>query len=316
MPRITTRVDPCVPIDLESFHKVLAIELGTSIEYSADSNQPSSVTTVFVSCAPLGIDLALVDGVTRKTMRRVVDLAAVEPAARSRLLALTVAEFVVASWVELRLPEPPPIAPAGPPPPPQVQSGAAQVVGRRIPPPSAASERPEWQLSAAFEMNLISSAPQLIPGFGLHLSQRPLPQLEFGLGVQYGHGELYAYRQGARIGEVPISTSTAIISLRYIGRVGDFELSAGAGGRIGVAHMAGRTGQSGVMSLQIYAPWGGPALLLGVAYRAGPQLRLFVSGEVGWITQTFKGGLRTTDEIVLELKDAWAGFSVGFGWAF
>ncbi|HEX4351702.1 MAG TPA: hypothetical protein VHZ95_02285, partial [Polyangiales bacterium] len=109
--RVTTRVDPCVPIDRDSFDRVLAIELGTSIDYGGDSGGDSDVTTVSLSCTAEGIELQVEDAVTRKSMRRVIDLTPVEASARSRLLALTVAEFVVASWVELRLPARAPLVP-------------------------------------------------------------------------------------------------------------------------------------------------------------------------------------------------------------
>ena len=69
--RVTTYVDACVPIELDTFHRVLAIELGTSIDYGADQANDPDVTTVWLSCTAEGIELRVEDGVTRKSMRSI-----------------------------------------------------------------------------------------------------------------------------------------------------------------------------------------------------------------------------------------------------
>jgi hypothetical protein len=98
------------------------------------------------------------------------------------------------------------------------------------------------------------------------------------------------------------------------------DLSIGVGGRIGLAHMAGRTDIDQVRSLSFYAPWGGPLLLLGAAYRAGSHVRLFLEAEAGIVTQAAQATLDANDSssarLVLQLNDAWLGGALGAGWAF
>jgi hypothetical protein len=316
--RVTTRVDPCVQIDRESFHRVLAIELGSAIEYSAESVAQGSLTTVTVSCADGGIELDLADGVTRKSMRRVVDLAPVEPGARSRLLALTVAEFVVASWVELRLPEPAPVEPVGPAPPAQIQHAASQVAEQRLPPPppSAASTAApsEWQLAAAFDLSFFSSTSRVVPGFDVHLTQRPIPELAIMVGVQFGHSHEDVHYLNENVGSVRFTTTSGLFGLRYTATLPDVDLSAGAGLRVGLVHMAGATDRTTVTSKEFYAPFGGPLVMCGLAYRIGSHARINFDLEAGLVTQPAEARIGPT--VVMELSGAWGGAALGFGWTF
>jgi hypothetical protein len=315
--RVTTRVDPCVQIDRESFHRVLAIELGSAIEYSAETVAQGSLTTVTVSCVAGGIELNLADGVTRKSMQRVVDLAPVEPGARSRLLALTVAEFVVASWVELRLPEPAPVEPAGPPPPRQIEQVASQVAEQRLPPPPSAASTAsaaEWQLAAAFDLSFFSSTSRVVPGFDGRLMLRPIPELGILVGVQLGHSHEDVHYQNEIVGTVRYTTTSGLFGLRYVATLADVDLSAGAGLRVGLVHMAGKTDHATVTSKEFYAPFGGPLVTCGLAYRIGAHARINFELEAGLVTQPAEA--RIAQQVVMELSGAWGGASLGFGWVF
>ena len=50
--RVNTYIDACVPVDIEQFHRVLAIELGTSIEYSPGAAQAPDGALVFANREP------------------------------------------------------------------------------------------------------------------------------------------------------------------------------------------------------------------------------------------------------------------------
>jgi hypothetical protein len=316
--RVTTRVDPCVQIDRESFHRVLAIELGSAIEYSAETAREGSLTTVSLTCTPDGIALLLEDGVTRKSMRRVVDLGPIEPEARSRLLALTVAEFVVASWVELRLPEPAPVAPAGPPAPAQSEHVAVQVAKQRLPPPppspAPSPATQEWQLAAAFEVGFFSSTSHPVPGVELRLTQRPVPQLSIVLGVQVAHSEETALLLDQNIGSVRFTTTSGLLAALYTARLTDIDLWTGVGMRIGLAHMAGKTEQTTLTAQAFYALYGGPLVIAGLGYRIGAHVRMNLDLEAGLVTQPAQALIART--VVMELDGAWGSVALGVGWVF
>src|SRR5262245_46117262 len=63
---------------------------------------PSAVTAVRVICDGLRAEIEINDGLTGKTVRRVVDLAAAAPVARPHLLALSIVELLAATWIELQ----------------------------------------------------------------------------------------------------------------------------------------------------------------------------------------------------------------------
>jgi hypothetical protein len=320
-PAISTRVDPCVPVDLEQFHRVLAIELGTSIEYSADANARHGPTTVWLSCTNEGIELHLEDALTRKSMRRVVELARVPQASRSRLLALAVAEFVVASWIELHLNETPALRRVGPP-----VSGSAQLAASRIAqahmPQGTDTERVfDWRLSLGFQLQAFLNAPYpLVPGVDVQLVQRPTRAAVLGLAVQFGHRDLGARNDGQTFGDIRLTTASALLSASYSARIADLELSAGLGGRVGLLQMAGRTGQVGIKAWSFYDIWGGPALVLGAAYRADSRLSLVAEFEGGLVLRPvhvlFHDVEQSSQRVLLRIDRGWVSVLLGVGWSF
>lgn len=311
--RVTTYVDACVPIELETFHRVLAIELGTSIEYSPDAAQSSDGTLVRVGCNASGIELSLIDDVTHKAMQRSVELPPVAPAARARLLALAVAEFVVASWVELRLAEPPPITPVGPPTPPSAAAAAQKIAAKKLPPPSAAADEYSavWQLGLSFDAIAFTRGTDFIPQLSLRLDERPLRYLALGLVLSVGHTEWGV----PTIGAAPLTTTTGRAAISYVGRLGDFDVLIGACARFGIVHMAGRTSLSNYRGFEFFAPWGGPGLQLSAAYRAGAHARVFFELEGGYVTLPAQAVVQSGG-VVAELGGLYGGAAVGFGWSF
>ena len=317
---ISTRVDPCVPVELEQFHRVLALELGTSIEYSADPTAKHRLTTVWLSCAADGIELRLEDGLTRKSMTRVVDLAHIEHASRSRLLALAVAEFVVASWVELRLTDTPEVRPVGPSPSGQAQKVAARIAQARMPTSLNSAQESDWRLGMTFDvLAFLSAASSLVPGVSVQLLQRVARPALFGLELEFAHRDLAAVWQGRSIGDMRLTTGSALLSVGYAAHSADFDLSASLGGRIGFVQVAGRT-KTDYHSASFYDVWGGPALVLALAYRAGSRMSLLIELESGALLQPVE--VLLTDHapqataVVLRIEHGWARAALGFAWSF
>jgi hypothetical protein len=307
---VTTTVDPCVPVDPEQFQRVLSIELGTSIEYGADAPAASGLTTVHVTCSERGIELRLEDGITRKSMVRVLDPSRLEPASRTRLLALAVAEFVVASWVELRINEKPAVEPAGPRPDPGASALARRAVQHKVdleaPPAETSEPAAAWELAALFRLEGWSSQLGLVPTFALRAGQRPVGHLGFTLGADLGFT-----RVSAAQGQVRITLGSLLGALLYVARAGDFDLSAGAGGRFGFVSMQGEASDSLVRGASFSAPFGGPLTLARAVYHASKPLYLFAEAEAGLVTLPATG--LSGKRVIAEINGAWASVGLGIG---
>lgn len=309
--RVTTMVDACVPIDIELFHRLLAIELGTSIQYSAGAAASPDAATVRVTCSLEGIELKLSDSVTRKSMTRAVELPQVEAAARTRMLALTVAEFVVASWVELQLDQPP-IQPVGPPATPEVKRQASQVATRRLPAATPAAAEGVRFLIAASAEPVGFSGGGVMPQLSLHAELRPIRALALGLSFSVAHGE-WDVRGPIALGVAQLTSSTGRLSLSYVAPLGPLELLFGGGARVGLVHMAGRTNRLDLLAQELYAPWGGPVLQLSAALRQS-HLRLGLELEGGYVTLPVQAML--AGAVAAELRGVFGSVGLRLGWLF
>lgn len=322
--RVNTLVDACVPIDPDQFHRVLAIELGTSIEYSPTAAQQPGGTLVRVVCTDDGaVQLQLEDNLTRKSMQRVVELPAVDIATRSRLLALSVAEFVVASWVELRLSAQAPLAPAGPPVPDAAAQRASALAAARLPATESAAPNaddslgPAWILGVSVEPMFFTQGSRLLPQLSLHLEQRPSAHLALELALSLGHASWNVHWPTQNAGAANVTSSSGRLSFGYVANLSPtpLELSVRAGARGGVVFMAGATARNDLLAEELYAPWAGPVLLLTAATHFGP-VRLLLELEAGYVTLPAQALIKGTDIIVAEISGFWGSAGLGLGWIF
>ena len=314
--RVSTRVDPCVPVELDQFHRVLAIELGTSIEYSADVNQKGGLTTIRLSCRDGGIELHLEDELTHKSMTRVVDIARIEPAARSRLLALAVAEFVVASWVELRVAAPEVLNSLPPKVARTADKAVSRFVGARLPPlPAAPLPDSDWRLGATFDAIMFASTAGFpVPGAGVQLMATALRPIDIGATFQLAHRDVRTnWDSNPDFGDIRLTLMSSLLSMRYTAVSGDLELSIGVGARLGAVQFAGRTMQRGYRSRAFFLPWGGAALALAGAYHAGRHLRVILEVEAGYVAQPAYAAF--LKQAILRIDKGWFGGSFGLAWA-
>jgi len=312
--RVTTVVDSCVPIDIELFHRLLAIELGTSIQYSPGAAQAPDGATVYISCSAPGIELQLADSVTRKSMQRSLELPQVAVAARTRLLALTVAEFVVASWVELRLAQPP-LQPVGPRASEEVARRATQVASERLPPAPVPepAEDVRWLLGVGAEPMLFTSGGGALPQLSAHAELRPRQAIAVGLAFSLAHGEWEVRWPSSPIGMAQLTSTSGRATLAYVQHAGPLELLLGGGGRLGIVHLAGKTNRFGVVALEMYAPWGGPVLQLSAAVRL-PHLRVGLELEAGYVTLPVETEIKGS--VVAQLRGVFGSAGMRLGWLF
>jgi hypothetical protein len=236
------------------------------------------------------------------------------------LLALSVAEFVVASWVELRLAQPP-LPAAGLPVDERAAQQASQIATARLPatdPPAqaqpASDSAPHWLLGVSFEPVVFSGGSGLLPQLSLHLEQRPSAHFVLGMALSLGYGDWRVLD----IGSAQITSSSGRLTFGYIAQVGMLELSAHAGARGGVVYMAGRADSAvwndqPLTALEMYAPWGGPLVLLAAAGLAG-SFRISAELEAGYVTLPAQALISSA--VVAQLQGFWGALGLGVGWLF
>jgi hypothetical protein len=325
-PRVTTSVDVCVPIARAQFQRVLAIELGTSIEFAPGAAQDSDGTAVQLGCeGPSGITLELHDALTHKFMRRSLELPAVDEATRTRLLALEVAEFVVASWVELQLMKRPETAGATTTGPTESAKQASRVVQARlshepVAPPLETAERSvdsrdsRWMLGVSVEAQMFSLGGGGLGQLSVHVINRPTPHLELGLVGSLATGSWPLPQFPTDTARVGLTSTSGKFKLNYIAPLGDVaELGVGAGVRFGLVHIAGESNAAVLRARQFYAPWGGPALQLSTCAH-WEHLRLGLELEVGYVTLTARGFVQDTD--IVQIEGVWGSAGAFAGWLF
>lgn len=301
---VATRVDACVPIDRTRFDNLLAIELGEAV---VPREAAGAVATIALSCANGEIEVRLEDRVTRKSMIRRVEIQGIEASARTRLMALTVAEFVLASWLEVRLFREEQLPPAGPAPPPALERRAAAAVDARL-----GTGQP--RLGAALETVAFPSAFQLIPCFGLRFSYVTAASLAFRAGLQLGHGMVDGDLAGRPV-DVRATLASLLATVLYTAPLGPFEIEAGVGARIGFVSLEGRQSRDPALeSARDFAPWGGPLATVSFGYPIADHAMLSVAFEAGYIAARTRAVGPDGMSVVAELKDMWTGAALAFDW--
>jgi hypothetical protein len=272
-PEIAVSVDPCVPVNHAQLERILAIELGTS---TAGQNTPHPPTHVWVSCGVQGIELRLEDPLTRKSMFRVLPASSFRDASSTRLLALAIAEFVVASWIELRVQPTPAVEPLGPRPSPAQTARATQVLERRAPNINARTS----SLSIGAQLSLWSANDSVMFGASLRFVQQALAPLAWTLGADVNHGSV-----GSAVGDVSVTTGSVSLALALHVKADDVVFYSGPGGRIGFARLSGDPRDpTRTVGTHFFAPYGGLCWWNRIEYRGESDVLLALEFELGLVT--------------------------------
>jgi hypothetical protein len=302
---------------------------------------------------PAGIQLYLEDSATGKSMARVVDLAHVVDHARGRLLVLLVTEFVVASWLELRLFRPRSADPDDATPAPhdakQSDSQRAEQHGVPVPVPvpvpaaagalevstqaartqpsqpvapeekttdeapdeptdaAASDDAPSdtdsaaadgghshaWRVGLGFDVSGIKSVASPLLGGEVSGAFRPWRTLELCLGAQLSRTSFDGALAGEPTPQIGLTLISASLVALFVQSINDFELSAGAGLRSGVALLQ-VVATDTIMPQQPGAQfWLAPIAVLSVGYRVVADLRLRLNLDLGVMA-------RGVDVVVIE----------------
>jgi hypothetical protein len=304
-PLVTTVVEPCVPIDRSQLDRLLSIELGTSADTAGAT---TGATHVHVRCVAAGIELNLQDTLTRKGMVRVLSRESFQDASSTRLLALAIAEFVVASWVELRLPQKVQPAPVGPPPSASARRTAETAAAERVQPSEHTHDVDLTQIGLSFQLQLWSEQDDVMLGVGLRFLHAPVPSIAFSIA-----GDFAADEVEHALGTVLVRTGA--VSIAGLGRIdlSPLVVLTGPGARLGFVQLAGSAHNADDASdYASSAPYGGVFWLARGELYVSDSLALTLDLELGAVTLPVTA-LALPDNPVFELDGAW--FTTGIGLA-
>jgi hypothetical protein len=250
-----------------------------------------------------------VDPTSGKRLARRFSLTEQPPTARSRLLALAIAELVVAGWVELDVGATDALAtPTVDRGPVQARRAAAASVLRRAALLPALDAAPRW-LVAAIAVSRQFSTDLGLRGIGLSVGRVLSRRLTLGLDALAERGE-----QQRGLGQVEVRSVSAGPTLSVHGAIERLAFEASVGVRIGVARMAGTPAMDAVVPVvghAMTAPWGGPLAAVSVSTRPTRHIAVGVGVGVGAVTFAAEG--RTGDGSTVALDGAWLALWVAAG---
>jgi hypothetical protein len=288
-PRVSIAVVGCAEDLAREARRITAIELRAALVQAAPDQTTTQITA---TCAAESANLRVIDPTTGKSLERSVALSQAAAPARARLLALAMAELVVASWSELEDNPEPKARPAAPLAP-QAAREAARGVVAPLP----------IELAALADVHLLASRDLLLGG-GARTEIWIAPRwfLRFDALVHYAA----LSRPSGTIALTMPSVSSAL-GASFGNAWLQPRLSIGA--RAGYAWMSGVAGDAATSGGRQQAAWAGPELSLEVAAwphaRVHPLLSFSVGAHIFGVRGTVNGGRD------IKATGLWSGLSLG-----
>jgi hypothetical protein len=281
----------------------VGVELGALL---TDTSEEGEVTEVNVSCEGQHVWLRVEDPITGKSLTRVVDLSSDPVSARARLVALAVAELVVASWTELATNPTPQVPPAGPRPSEHAVAAARKVVNTRLP-KQMAPQTEKMRLLAVASRRSFFSEPTVLWGGGVRVGRDEFPLAGWSLDLVAEHGET-----DVSLGRVAMDTFTLGGGLYLYRRWAWATFQAGFGIRVGMARLSGKSDAAiEAETASGIAPWGWPTATAGLRIEPYGPLIIQAAGETGYVVLPMSGSIDGRREYTVD--GLWLGAQLGVG---
>lgn len=166
-PAIRLEVVDCEHLDQDKLRDLVALEARGALTVE-EALAPAWATIARVRCVGPGVELTVIDPLTRKSLARSLDPEADRVTERS--IALATVELVSASWLELQraresTPLTVPRGPAGPERPSDLSAKARQIAERTVPDDAVAL----WLEAGAGGFGFVNE-PVVLPEFGARLA--------------------------------------------------------------------------------------------------------------------------------------------------
>jgi hypothetical protein len=298
----------------EELRRIVAAELGPEVRVGlrttdSASGAPGEVrrvrsdaADVVVTCEPNLVRMEVLDSVTGKRLVRHLDLRRYAASARPRLLGVSVAELVAASWVELAAHQQAPVRPVEARGSERSRDMAVRVAEDTLLPP------PTWDVEPSIGGRRLDQGRLTVLGGALALNRSQRGWLAYGgdLTLEGGSSAVSLGRVGAMLGSLGAS-----VRLRQELAILRFE--AGVGARIGFVRFQGTPDARGVNAVGETAvlPWGGPLALVRVA--VAPVRRLTLTGSFEAGLATLAAEARVAGAAAVAVDREWLGLKFGVG---
>lgn len=302
--------------DASAVRRILAAELGdVLVELGAEPDPDPYLSTVRADCGVESAIVVISHAQTELRFEQRVDLANAAPNARTRLLALSIAELVASMWTAAdALPPPAPPRPApqrelAPPP-----SGPPSIVDP-VPVAQRPTPAPEPPAPPARPFGVRAIASVRVSGSPAHMSGGGGLGLEIGLPLSLGIGADFRYEQGeadaGMLGRAVLRVAWGSM-LALVRPIVDWSsVSVGVGAKLGVAWLEGipSAGVTGATHSGLVA---GPVIASHVALHLAGAGYLHVGLELSWITLGVAGTNGRAGDVLASFAGPQLAITAGF----
>jgi hypothetical protein len=313
---VTIVVPRCVKAPATDLQRIVSAELGidvaTQLEDDAagaretPSGAPISatddpnVTRVTIGCSGPWVRLEVLDPVSGKTLVRHLDLSGNDASTRTRMLGLSAAELVAASWIELTMRPAPRSQIVEAKGSPAARDAAANAAQKALAQPSF------YRLDAVASAQRTGSSDLLTLGGGIGASwvHRGWQVIGADLLVERGSEDV-------SLGSIQTLLASGSVSLRIRQRIAWLAVEGGLGARAGLAYMQGVPAEITPRPLATEAtlPWWGPMIMLRVEAFVAQRVAFVLGFEAGRVIYAADG--RAAGQSGSAIENQWIGMTVG-----
>ena len=287
----------CESLATDRVRVQLALELP-----SASRPHRGPTTGVTATCSLDVVQLAVDDPLTGKALSRIIDLSHAVPDVRARVVAIAVAELVIASWLELEANPRPRVRPMGRDATDDVRHEAMSMLRG---PKGLSGGR--LRLTVALSTQIFVAQPLVLWGGGLRVASDWFARWGWAVDVLAQHGRFVR-----AVGTVAADTITAAASIMGHRNWAHVGLRGGAGFRLGAASLDGTPTDAGsTRGSRVVWATGGPFATLSVSAVPVCGLALELAVEGGYSVFSMGGLINGGRDVAIE--GPFIGLQLGVG---
>jgi hypothetical protein len=305
----------CPSITGKELRRIVAAELGPEVRVGVHVPESASgdtgvdvhwvrpdVAGVVVVCSRNVVRVEVLDAVTGKRLVRHLDLARYPASVRARLLGVSVAELIAASWIELAARKRPELRPMEARGSEQSRAAAAGVAEHTLLP------LPTFEVEPGLGARTLDQGRLTVLGGAIAFSRNQRGWLAFGGDLTMESGS-----DGVSLGRVGVTLGSLGGSVRLRQELAMLRFEAGLGARVGFVRFQGTASdrEANAAGRTAVLPWAGPVALvrLGVA----PARRLVLTGSFEAGLATLAAEARVGGAAETAVDGEWLGLRIGLG---
>ena len=311
--RVALDLEDCLGADAAAVRRILAAELGgVLVELGGGASEPE-LTAVSADCGVESAIVVVTQAGTALRFEQRVDLANAAPNARTRLLALSIAELAASTWAAADALPPPAPPPVAAPPAPESPPVAPPPIEPETEAPEPAPEPPPAPPARPLGIRAIGVAR--VSGSPVHISGGGGLGVEVALPLSLGVGADLRYEQGEAdtgpLGDVVLRVAWGTL-LGLARPIVDWSsVSIGVGVKLGAAWLEGLP-SDGITGATHSGLVFGPAVAAHVALHLGGSGYAHLGLELSWITVGVAGTAGRPDQILASFAGPQIAITAGF----